>query len=424
MPLRRRLLGHGPVDNGDGCAECGLYIQKRGIQQVGISRLEEAAIGIGHVSGVPFLYLVIEGVAVNHLAARLELASPALHAGLAVGGDEEFHIGVGRYPGADVAAIEHGTACLERELSLEIEQRFAHPGDNGHLARHLTDLAAGENIGIELGRIDRARRRDREGLETRIGLATRHGSADGAVEQPGVQVRQAVVAGEAGREGALSRCRGPIHCNDHGKLRRAGPHPARAAAGASYHGCRRRDQRPAWQPPAKADLPCRRPSIFGLTVSAFRPNGTIPSGRPPPFSNEEELAKDQRGTKREDPDTGKKFYDLNKDPIVSPYTGKSYPRSFFDQNVVARAKAAPERTEDDEDEEVEVEEAADANAPEIVSLEDADAEEAGAEGEEIPDVEDVEDVEDLGDDDADVFLEEDEDEDEDLDFDVGGGDER
>ena len=43
------------------------------------------------------------------------------------------------------------------------------------------------------------------------------------------------------------------------------------------------------------------------------------------------MARDNRGTKREDPETGKKFYDLNKDPIVSPYTGKSYPRSYFEQ---------------------------------------------------------------------------------------------
>lgn len=133
------------------------------------------------------------------------------------------------------------------------------------------------------------------------------------------------------------------------------------------------------------------------------------------------MAKDERGTKREDPDTGKKFYDLNKDPIVSPYTGKSYPRSYFESATVARAKAAPERKadEDEDEEEVEIEEVVEAG-PEIVSLEEADAEEAGEE-EEIPDVEDVEDVEDIGDDDADVFLEEDEDEDEDLDFDVGGG---
>lgn len=134
------------------------------------------------------------------------------------------------------------------------------------------------------------------------------------------------------------------------------------------------------------------------------------------------MAKPDRGTKREDPETGKKFYDLNKDPIVSPYTGKSYPRSFFEQ-VAVRGKTGPERDKDEDEEEVEVEEVVDAAAPEIVSLDEAEAEEAGDE-EVIPDVEGVEDVEDIGDDDADVFLEEDEDEDEDLDFDVGGGDER
>jgi len=127
---------------------------------------------------------------------------------------------------------------------------------------------------------------------------------------------------------------------------------------------------------------------------------------------------DDRGTKREDPETGKKFYDLNRDPIVSPYTGKSYPRSYFDQGSV-KARVA-ERDEEEEEEEVEVEEAAEPGQPEMVSLEDADAEESGSE-EEIPEVEDVEDVEDIGEDDSDVFLEEDDEEEGDLDFDVGGG---
>jgi uncharacterized protein (TIGR02300 family) len=132
------------------------------------------------------------------------------------------------------------------------------------------------------------------------------------------------------------------------------------------------------------------------------------------------LAKEDRGTKREDPETGKKFYDLNRDPIVSPYTGKSYPRSFFEQNSAVRAKAAPEPEEDEEEDEIE--EAA-PGAPEIVSLEEADAEESG--DDEVPeDVEDVEEVEDIGEDDSDVFLEEDEDEDENLDFGGGESDER
>ncbi len=134
------------------------------------------------------------------------------------------------------------------------------------------------------------------------------------------------------------------------------------------------------------------------------------------------MAKDERGTKREDPDTGKKFYDLNKDPIVSPYTGKSYPRSYFEQTLRG-GRAAPVAVAEEEEEEVEVEEVVDEAAPVIVSLEEADAEEAGEE-EEIPDVEGVEDVEDIGEDDADVFLEEEDEEEGDLDFDVGGGDER
>ncbi|MEO6394970.1 MAG: TIGR02300 family protein [Devosia sp.] len=132
------------------------------------------------------------------------------------------------------------------------------------------------------------------------------------------------------------------------------------------------------------------------------------------------MAKDVRGTKREDPETGKKFYDLNKDPIVSPYTGKSYPRSYFEQTAPKKAAA---REEEEEEEVEEVVEAVAPGAPEIVSLEEADAEEAGAE-EEIPEVEEVEEAEDIGEDDTDAFLEEDEDEDENLDFDVGGGDER
>ncbi len=130
----------------------------------------------------------------------------------------------------------------------------------------------------------------------------------------------------------------------------------------------------------------------------------------------------ERGTKRTDPDTGKKFYDLNMDPIVSPYTGKSFPRSFFEQ-LSGKASPATARKIDDEDETEEEEETEDAAAPEMVSLEDADAEESG--DDEVPDdVEDVEVDEELGDDEEDVVLEEDEDEDDGLGFEVGDDEDR
>jgi uncharacterized protein (TIGR02300 family) len=132
------------------------------------------------------------------------------------------------------------------------------------------------------------------------------------------------------------------------------------------------------------------------------------------------MANSERGTKRTDPETGKKFYDLNMDPIVSPYTGKSYPRSFFEQLVTGKAGPATARKIDDE-EETEEEDEVETAGPEIVSLEDADAEEAG---DDIPDVEDVEVEEDLGDDEEDVFLEEDEDEDDGIGFDVDTDEDR
>ena len=86
------------------------------------------------------------------------------------------------------------------------------------------------------------------------------------------------------------------------------------------------------------------------------------------------MAKPELGTKRIDPETGRKFYDLNRDPIVSPYTGKSYPRSYFESGDV---KAI------DEDEEAEAKEVdAEEDASETVSLEDA-AGQASAELEQL-----------------------------------------
>ena len=121
-----------------------------------------------------------------------------------------------------------------------------------------------------------------------------------------------------------------------------------------------------------------------------------------------DVAKSELGTKRIDPETGKKFYDLNKDPIVSPYTGKSYPLSYFVSSVDTRV----------EEEETETEELDTAlDAPEFVSLEDADDE---AKGNDIPDLDDDDDV-DLGDDDDPFLTPDDEDEDDDMSGLLGGG---
>ncbi len=114
------------------------------------------------------------------------------------------------------------------------------------------------------------------------------------------------------------------------------------------------------------------------------------------------MAKAELGTKRTCPETGKNFYDLNKDPVVSPYTGKSYPLSFFElapkptKESRKAAKPGPE-AEDEDDEEIENE-----DAEKAVVLDDEDE-----------DIEETEVAKELGDDADEVVLEGATDEDED-----------
>jgi uncharacterized protein (TIGR02300 family) len=133
------------------------------------------------------------------------------------------------------------------------------------------------------------------------------------------------------------------------------------------------------------------------------------------------VAKADLGTKRVCPDTGRKFYDLNKTPVVSPYTGKVVPIVVAPTRAPRPEPAAPVRAPAPEP----VEEAAPETANvEIVSLEDADAEQqakkpAAAEGAEAAtEEEDVEIDESL--DDA-AFIEEEEEGDADVSDIIGEG---
>jgi uncharacterized protein (TIGR02300 family) len=131
------------------------------------------------------------------------------------------------------------------------------------------------------------------------------------------------------------------------------------------------------------------------------------------------VAKPELGTKRVCPDTGRKFYDLNKDPVISPYTGKVVPvetpvarsRPEPVQPVPAPVAAAPV-------EEVAVPEPAEA---ELVSLEEADAEAQGAKAPVAttePDIEEEVEIDETLDDAA--FIEEQEEEDADVTNIIGG----
>ncbi|MBA7468842.1 MAG: TIGR02300 family protein [Bradyrhizobium icense] len=126
------------------------------------------------------------------------------------------------------------------------------------------------------------------------------------------------------------------------------------------------------------------------------------------------MAKSDLGTKRICPTTGKKFYDLNKSPVISPYTGEVVPIApvappRMTRGAAAAAAAAPSMAPD---------------APEpvenenLVSLEEADAEEnTGKVKAVVPESEDDIEVDETieGDDDDDsTFIADEEEGDEDV----------
>jgi uncharacterized protein (TIGR02300 family) len=118
------------------------------------------------------------------------------------------------------------------------------------------------------------------------------------------------------------------------------------------------------------------------------------------------VAKPELGTKRTCPETGRKFYDLNRDPIVSPYTGVSYPVSAFEVVVKGRGIPAAAAKEEEEETEAEVE----TGDVDLVPLEDAD--EGGAPAKKAATDDDIE-IED-DDDSDDTFLADDEESDDDV----------
>jgi uncharacterized protein (TIGR02300 family) len=138
------------------------------------------------------------------------------------------------------------------------------------------------------------------------------------------------------------------------------------------------------------------------------------------------VAKSDLGTKRICPTTGKKFYDLNKSPVISPYTGEVVPiapvpppRTRAD--AAARASAAAAAAAEATPEPVEAEE--------LVPLEEADAEESSGKVKAVvPESEDDIELDETieGDDDDDsTFIADEEEGDEDVTDIIGdvGGDE-
>lgn len=85
------------------------------------------------------------------------------------------------------------------------------------------------------------------------------------------------------------------------------------------------------------------------------------------------MDRSERGMKRICPTTGRKFYDLNRDPVVSPYTGEVVSTSALTPFARGAAPALSRKVEAEEDE-------PETEGAELVSLDEVEAEEAEAGG--------------------------------------------
>ena len=72
------------------------------------------------------------------------------------------------------------------------------------------------------------------------------------------------------------------------------------------------------------------------------------------------MAKEEWGTKRICPETGKRFYDLKNNPVISPYTGKAI---TLDKSSSEKVKSKIKRTENKKDEKFE-------EADELLNIDD------------------------------------------------------
>lgn len=97
------------------------------------------------------------------------------------------------------------------------------------------------------------------------------------------------------------------------------------------------------------------------------------------------MPKEEWGVKRLCPTTGKRFYDLNKDPIVSPYTGEVVTldtgkgsRSLMAEKPAAASAAKESKSDDeevvleDDDIEIDVEDDVDIDGDDVLEDDDDD----------------------------------------------------
>ena len=119
-------------------------------------------------------------------------------------GDEKLHWRIGENHSADIPPIQHG-ALSGAEAALEIEQGSAHGGDGGDLAGGHVGQGAAQIAAREVFGRERASFGFSHAGILGVYAAIQHAPANGAIEQAGIEVRQAKFGCQAAGQRALAR---------------------------------------------------------------------------------------------------------------------------------------------------------------------------------------------------------------------------
>ncbi len=141
-------------------------------------------------------------------AALEQLAHPALRADLGRGGDEQFHVGIGRNHRADVAAVEDRAAGLRGKFAAAA--RAARPDRRIGRNRSTRSATPARCAAPVVGRVEaRARRTARNASNSLAGIAAPAPQIerDRAVKQAGIHVRQAEMRRRARAQSSPCRSR-------------------------------------------------------------------------------------------------------------------------------------------------------------------------------------------------------------------------
>ena len=168
-----------------------------------------------HVALVAAFDLRADFVARDLATLRLHLAKAPVSPRVERGGDEQLHIRIGADHRADIAPVEHCAAGLLREGPLAFEQRRAHLRvDRDTTGKPPDCLAAQFRVGQQtVGEVRRSK-----SIRLAVGVASceLHLPPDRAVEQAGIEMRQAEMRGYGLGKSALAAGGGSVDGDDHG----------------------------------------------------------------------------------------------------------------------------------------------------------------------------------------------------------------